>query len=254
MSKVGADAFMQKPFGPTKLLEMIEEYAVHIPLNILLIDDSLAFRLSIKSILQGQCGHTVAVAESGRDGLDAMKAEPFDMVLSDVQMPLLDGFKMTQELRAWEDANRPEWRQPLVLMSGNNTQEERTMVRMMCGVIRGGGAVVCVPHIHKSYSLSVNSHLYVYVRLCLPGNDSRSRRIRAETDELGRVDGDDRATRSTSAKGVTRYGSDVAEVRRRLDALRWSLQSSYAQLLNATIHSFVNVIIMSAYCPNVNYK
>ena len=128
MSKVGADAFMQKPFGPTKLLEMIEEYAVHIPLNILLIDDSLAFRLSIKSILQGQCGHTVAVAESGRDGLDAMKAEPFDMVLSDVQMPLLDGFKMTQELRAWEDANRPDWRQPLVLMSGNNTQEERTMV------------------------------------------------------------------------------------------------------------------------------
>ena len=129
---VGADDFIAKPVDLSTLMVMVEHHAVHVPLRILLVDDSFALRLTMKAILEGSCGHKVTVAENGREGLDAMKAGTYDLTLSDIQMPVLDGFEMAQALRVWETDHRPSWRQPLVLMSANSSPEERTRVRRLC--------------------------------------------------------------------------------------------------------------------------
>jgi signal transduction histidine kinase/CheY-like chemotaxis protein len=101
-----------------------------VPMHILLVDDSPIILRTMQALL-AQCGHTVSVAKNGRDGLEMMKAQRFNLVLSDIQMPLKDGIQMTRELRAWESDFRPMWPQPLVLMSANMSAKDLTTVRTM---------------------------------------------------------------------------------------------------------------------------
>ena len=113
-----------------------------VQLNILLIDDAAVLRMTVKALLEGnRFGHRVMLAENGRDGLKAMKANEYALVFSDIQMPMKDGFEMTQLLRAWEEEHRPASRQPIELMSGNVAENELPRVSVCVG---GGGNVVSV--------------------------------------------------------------------------------------------------------------
>ena len=51
-------------------------------------------------------GHSVAVAENGRQALDMVSTHPFDLVLLDVMMPEMDGYRVLEHLKgddAWRD-------------------------------------------------------------------------------------------------------------------------------------------------------
>ena len=70
-------------------------------LTILLVEDSEDNSLLILSYLKSS-PHRVVVAENGAAGVDAFQAEPFDLVLMDMQMPVMDGYDATRAIRAWE--------------------------------------------------------------------------------------------------------------------------------------------------------
>ena len=64
----------------------------------LLAEDSITSRTLLKNILE-LAGHRVVVAVDGSDALDKLRSGAFDLVVSDVEMPRLDGFGLTQAIR-----------------------------------------------------------------------------------------------------------------------------------------------------------
>ena len=66
--------------------------------NILVVDDDLLNRIVLSTNLQEQ-GYEVATAEDGRQALDMLGREPFDVVLLDLIMPELDGFQVLEQMK-----------------------------------------------------------------------------------------------------------------------------------------------------------
>ena len=67
--------------------------------SILAVDDSASMRQMVAFTLKG-AGHQVTEASDGKQALDIAKGGKFDLVLSDVNMPNMDGIALTRELRA----------------------------------------------------------------------------------------------------------------------------------------------------------
>ncbi len=71
------------------------------PLRILLAEDSLLNRKLAMGLLKKE-GHTVVVANNGREALAALESQDLDLVLMDVQMPEMDGLEAIAAIRAKE--------------------------------------------------------------------------------------------------------------------------------------------------------
>ncbi len=66
--------------------------------RILIVDDSAIIRRALKTQLE-RLGAVVTQAEDGQQGLEAALATPFDLIISDVEMPHLDGFGLCERLK-----------------------------------------------------------------------------------------------------------------------------------------------------------
>lgn len=67
-------------------------------------------------------------AENGEEALEAIKANPYDLVLMDCEMPVLDGFQATQQLREWE-ASTGCPRTPVIALTAHIFSEHRERAR-----------------------------------------------------------------------------------------------------------------------------
>ena len=74
-------------------------------LRILVAEDNVVNQKLAVRMLE-KAGHTPVVAANGREAVDRFKAEHFDLILMDVQMPKMDGFEATSEIRKIEDRRR----------------------------------------------------------------------------------------------------------------------------------------------------
>lgn len=79
--------------------------------NVLVIDDEEEVR-DMLSFCMAQLGFRVVVAGSGAEGIELVRRQSFDLVITDLKMPVMDGVATTRELRAL----RPNL--PVLLMSG----------------------------------------------------------------------------------------------------------------------------------------
>lgn len=70
-------------------------------MTILLADDNAPSRELMREILEA-CGYDVAEAANGREALDLIRKSPPDIVLLDLQMPVMDGFAVIHAVRADE--------------------------------------------------------------------------------------------------------------------------------------------------------
>ncbi len=68
------------------------------PGRLLVIDDNKVMRLLLSRGLEQQ-GHSVTMAESGKRGLELLRAERFDIVLLDIQMPEMNGYQVLEAIR-----------------------------------------------------------------------------------------------------------------------------------------------------------
>jgi adenylate cyclase len=69
------------------------------PASILVVDDDAINRMLLTRVLERE-GHRVATAEDGVRALEAVRIEPFDIVLLDVLMPELDGFSVLEHIKS----------------------------------------------------------------------------------------------------------------------------------------------------------
>ncbi|WP_111910061.1 ATP-binding protein [Aeromonas media] len=68
-------------------------------LRILVVDDNHANQILLRQQLK-HLGHEVSVRSNGLEALRAVGSHPFDLVITDCQMPVMDGFELTRNLRA----------------------------------------------------------------------------------------------------------------------------------------------------------
>jgi signal transduction histidine kinase/CheY-like chemotaxis protein len=93
-------------------------------LRVLVAEDNPVNCRLVEAILRRQ-GHSVCVAHDGREAFDAFRAEPFNLVLMDMQMPEVDGLEATRSIRRWELENAAP-RVPVVALTANALPSDRT--------------------------------------------------------------------------------------------------------------------------------
>ncbi len=93
-------------------------------LRVLLAEDNAINQKFAVRLLTG-AGHKVEVADTGRVAVDRWAAEPFDVVLMDVQMPEMDGLDATREIRSREGGSGR--RTPIIALTANAMSGDREM-------------------------------------------------------------------------------------------------------------------------------
>ena len=95
--------------------------------RILVAEDNSISTKVIRGML-GKLNLQPDTASNGEEALNAMKAKPYDLVLMDCEMPVLDGFSATEQLRAWEaEEKRP--RTPVVALTAHILSEHKERAR-----------------------------------------------------------------------------------------------------------------------------
>lgn len=88
--------------------------------KILIVDDSVSMRQMIVFTLK-EAGYVVEEAENGQKGLDKAKSQKFDVVISDVNMPIMDGITMVKQVRSL-----PNYKfVPILVLTTETSQEKK---------------------------------------------------------------------------------------------------------------------------------
>ncbi|HKB28421.1 MAG TPA: response regulator, partial [Candidatus Limnocylindrales bacterium] len=88
--------------------------------TVLVVDDDLASRALVQRALEG-AGFDTVLAENGREALERIAEVSIDIVLMDVEMPVLGGLEALREIRA-NDRSR---RLPVILVTGSAGEADR---------------------------------------------------------------------------------------------------------------------------------
>lgn len=113
--------------------------------KILVVEDSITSRTLLKNILEAS-GYDVKTAVDGMDAMTLLKTETFDVVVSDVEMPRMDGFELTQKIRA--DKKLSEL--PVILVTALETREDKER-----GIDAGANAYIVKSSFDQSNLLGV---------------------------------------------------------------------------------------------------
>ncbi len=89
--------------------------------KVLIVEDSPTMRQLISFALKRLRGMKIVEANDGVDGLKKLAAETFDLIFTDINMPVMDGLKLVSLVR-----NDPDFRHiPIVIITTEGAQEDR---------------------------------------------------------------------------------------------------------------------------------
>jgi two-component system, chemotaxis family, sensor kinase CheA len=101
-------------------VRLAEDGAARAQTRLLVVDDSLNTREIVRDVLEAH-GYSVVLAEDGADALQKAARGKFDAVLTDVEMPKMDGFTLTATLRN-DDHYR---RVPIIIVTSRQKEEDK---------------------------------------------------------------------------------------------------------------------------------
>ena len=129
-------AYLQKPVGEADVLSAIREamgnlaprsleLSASIPrteanssrtLRILLAEDTAANQKLVRAILEKR-GHVVGIVHNGREAIDVLKQTEYDLILMDVQMPIMDGLQAASAIRSLNKLSQSQI--PIIAMTAH---------------------------------------------------------------------------------------------------------------------------------------
>lgn len=86
------------------------------PKKVLIAEDSSVIQNLTKKILSIQ-NYEISSVKNGQQVLDALEDEPFDIILMDINMPVMDGIECTEKIRNLDDPEKSKI--PIVAITGN---------------------------------------------------------------------------------------------------------------------------------------
>ena len=96
--------------------------------RVLIVEDNLINQM-ITSELVGNAGCSFEVAENGQLAVDLIRKQPFDIILMDCQMPVMNGFEATEEIRRLQAAGElphlPPGEIPILAVTANAFESDR---------------------------------------------------------------------------------------------------------------------------------
>ncbi|OGR02942.1 MAG: hypothetical protein A2511_14465 [Deltaproteobacteria bacterium RIFOXYD12_FULL_50_9] len=118
-------------------------------ISLMVVEDSITTRTLLQNILSAS-GYDVVTAVDGLDALTKLKSAKFDIVVSDVEMPRMNGFDLTTRIRA--DKRLAEL--PVVLVTALESREDRER-----GIDAGANAYIAKSNFDQSNLLEVLKRL-----------------------------------------------------------------------------------------------
>jgi CheY-like chemotaxis protein len=98
------------------------DYSALQGMRVLLAEDNLVNQLVAQQILKS-AGIEVVTVENGDEAVKTIQRAPFDAVLMDIQMPVMDGYEATRQIRQQHSATEL----PIIAMTANAMQEDREL-------------------------------------------------------------------------------------------------------------------------------
>ncbi|QYF85706.1 response regulator [Brevundimonas sp. PAMC22021] len=100
----------------TRVVERVEGQA----LSVLVVEDHPVNRMILEAWM-GSAGHAASTAENGQIAVEIAQHQPFDLIIMDVNMPVMDGLTATRMIRGGQGVNRET---PVVVLSASARSED----------------------------------------------------------------------------------------------------------------------------------
>jgi len=134
---------------PAVMAEAIESFKHKIKKSVLIVEDSFTSRTLLKNILEAS-GYLITTAIDGEDGYTQVLKQEFDAVISDVEMPKMNGFELTRKIREQETLMNL----PVILVTSLDSREDKEK-----GMDAGADAYIVKSSFDQSNLLEVLARL-----------------------------------------------------------------------------------------------
>jgi len=135
--------------------------------SILVVEDS-RFQAKLIQMLLEENGYVVRVARNGQEGIEALKEERPSIIVSDIVMPVMDGFEMCRAIKSQSELKHI----PIVLLTTQSKPQD-----VLRGLESGADGYVTKPYDEKLLLSTIEGMLSSAVRLL--GDDSKDQRLLA---------------------------------------------------------------------------
>lgn len=135
--------------GPSLVAHTQKSQIEHARKSILVVEDSITSRMLLKNILES-AGYEVQTAVDGIDAWTTLKTSNFDVVVSDIEMPRMDGFELTSKIRTEEKFRNL----PVVIVTSLESREDKER-----GIDVGANAYIVKSGFEQNNLLSVIKRL-----------------------------------------------------------------------------------------------
>ncbi|MBF0100479.1 MAG: response regulator [Desulfobacterales bacterium] len=122
---IHGDSFGIQPDSKLTCQQLYENICNNMPkYRILVAEDNVINQTLVLELLQDLCKQDVVIVNNGQDALHVLQTEFFDLVLMDIEMPEMDGFETTKQIRSAK-ANVINPTIPIIAMTAHALREDR---------------------------------------------------------------------------------------------------------------------------------